>query len=372
MKVLHLLATGSVGGIEVLCRDIYRKSTNMENIFCFVFSGGEIAEDMRDNGADVRVLNYKNKDILKLINYLYNLCKDEHVDVAVVHHGAPINHIALAVLKSRLKSLKTVIYSHGNIQDTLRENIKRGLYFRKFAYSICFKRCDAVVAISESVKNSLIQRYGEQFGEKINIVYNGIDLDKFKPNCDIGMQNRQGSVNIIYVGRLFKAKGVDILVKSLAEISSEKNFICNIIGDGPEKENIKSLIKEYKLEDKVVLRGVQKNVPEWLNKSDIFVHPATWEEGFGITIAEAMAFGLICIAFNKGALPEIIDSGNNGFLIESVSEKSLSEKISYCIEHINDEELIEIRKRACESSQRFSIDKTVLDLEHIFNRLCSR
>ncbi|MGN1031925.1 MAG: glycosyltransferase, partial [Intestinibacter sp.] len=72
----------------------------------------------------------------------------------------------------------------------------------------------------------------------------------------------------------------------------------------------------------------------------------------------------------KGALPEIIDSGKNGFLIEKVSEDLLSQKISYCIDHINDEEIVEIRKRAFESSQRFSIDKTVLDLECIFNGKC--
>lgn len=368
MKVLHLLASGSVGGIEVLCRDIYKKSTNMQNIFCFTFSGGVIAEDMKANGADVRILNYTNKDILKLADYLYDLCNDEKVDVAVVHHAASINYIALSILKHRLKGLKTVIYAHGNIEDILRENIKKGLLLRKIVFRTCFKRCDTVIAISKSVKNSLIQRYGEQFEHKIKIVYNGVDLDKFKPKLDTSIENTQPPVNIIYVGRLFKAKGVDILVKSLAKISHKKNFVCNIIGDGPEKENIEGLIKKYNLEDKVVLRGVQKNVPDWLNKSDIFVHPATWEEGFGITIAEAMSCGLICIAFNKGALPEIIDSGKNGFLIDQVSEELLSEKISYCIEHIDDEELVEIRKKACESSKRFSIDKTVLDLEDIFSK----
>ncbi|MGN1033740.1 MAG: glycosyltransferase family 4 protein, partial [Intestinibacter sp.] len=194
MKVLHLLASGSVGGIEVLCRDIYKKSTNMQNIFCFVFSGGEIAEDMKSDGADVRVLNYTNKDVLKLVNYLYDLCNNENVDVAVAHHAASINYIALSVLKSKLKGLKTVVYAHGNIQDILRENIKRGLLLRKIAFRICFKRCDVVVAISESVKKSLIQRYGEQFGDKIRIVYNGIDLDKFRPNYDGSTANCDTSI----------------------------------------------------------------------------------------------------------------------------------------------------------------------------------
>ncbi len=360
MKVLHLLVSCSVGGIEVLCREIEKKSVDMQNIFCCIYSGGIIADEMINNNADVRILNYGNKDIFKIIKYLSYLCKNEGIDAVIVHHEAPISYIALSVLKSKFPNIKAIVYAHANIKDMLRENIKKGLFIRKQIFLHCYKKCDKVIAISNSVKNSLLERYGTKYEDKIKVVYNGVDLDKFQNNSK---QKSSYTTNIVYVGRLFKAKGVDLLIKSLAKIPKDRDFVCNIIGDGEERENLESLIQKYDLKDKVVLRGAQNNVPDWLRESDIFVHPATWEEGFGITIVEAMAAGLVCIAFNRGALPEIINSGENGFLIDEVDENKLSQQILYCIDNINNQNLIDIKENAVTSSKRFSLDNMVEALE---------
>ena len=66
-----------------------------------------------------------------------------------------------------------------------------------------------------------------------------------------------------------------------------------------------------------------------MSNADIFIHPAIWEEGFGITIIEAMARGKLCIASKRGAIPEIISDGVNGLLVESANAKQLAEKIKY-------------------------------------------
>ena len=95
----------------------------------------------------------------------------------------------------------------------------------------------------------------------------------------------------------------------------EKDFEFQIIGDGPYKTKLESLVKEQHLENKVVFLGTRYDVSQLLEKADIFVHVPIIEEGFGITIVEAMASGKLCICSNSGAISEIIENDGNGFLV---------------------------------------------------------
>ena len=85
------------------------------------------------------------------------------------------------------------------------------------------------------------------------------------------------------------------------------------------------------------------------------MHPAIWEEGFGISIIEAMSCGKICIASRKGAIPEIIDDGVNGFLVESNKEDELSKKIME-VSKMTDEQRIIIEENARKRANDFTID----------------
>ena len=75
---------------------------------------------------------------------------------------------------------------------------------------------------------------------------------------------------------------------------------------------------ELGVQDKISFEGKSNRVRDYLYAADVFVHPARCPEGFGITLVEAMATGLPCIAFEKGAIPELITSGREGFLEKDV------------------------------------------------------
>ena len=92
------------------------------------------------------------------------------------------------------------------------------------------------------------------------------------------------------------------------------------------------------------------------------MHPAIWQEGFGITIAEALSYGKICIASNRGAIPEIIESKKNGFLFEAEDSDALANIIKYVCSTMSKEQRLEIQKNAVERARDFSIEKLMQQL----------
>lgn len=355
MNILHLLATGETGGIEVLNKEIYLHSRH-NNYFCFAFKGGIIADEMKKSGADVTLAETKNP--FKLLKKIIQIIKGNEIDAVMTHHAAPLVWI-IATVASVLCKLPLYVYIHGAIEDALRIDQRKLTCLKKMIFSVMSGRAKNIIAISKSVEESIARMYPER-KHKIRIIYNGVDLSRYTYRDN----KEDDRFTILYVGRLFKKKGVDRLLKALSLLSIP--YRCLIIGDGPEKENLYALSEKLNLNsDKVEFCGVQRDISGWHNKADIFVHPAIWEEGFGITLIESMASGLPCIAFKKGAIPEIIDDGKNGFIVDKDTPEELAKVISkvYNIKSSNPIEWENIRNRAVERSKFFSIEKMVDSLD---------
>ena len=104
--------------------------------------------------------------------------------------------------------------------------------------------------------------------------------------------------------------------------------------------------------------------------ADLFVHPATCQEGFGITLIEAMASGVPCLAFPKGAIPEIIGPEIDGFLTEEVSAAALTAGINRALELFTKAAAPLAQPCAKNARQKgrtfFSIERTVAQLEALY------
>ena len=167
---------------------------------------------------------------------------------------------------------------------------------------------------------------------------------------------------MIYVGRLEKVKGVQNILKGLEK--ADKKFHLSIVGDGEYTNELKRLSHKLLLDDNVDFLGRRDDIPELLSKADVFVHLPEWEEGFGIAVVEAMASGLICICGNVGALPEIIEDGVNGYLVEKSNYSLFWEKVNDYLQNSNgsasDMYLNALCKAFC-----FSIEKYAYYLDQI-------
>lgn len=138
--------------------------------------------------------------------------------------------------------------------------------------------------------------------------------------------NDDNSGPLVYYGRLSKEKGIETVIRAMKYVLEEK---LQIIGEGPEKENLVVLTKKLNLESKVFLLGYKsgQELKGILSKAKAIIIPSIWYENMPYAIAESLAMGKIVIASKIGGIPDLICDGENGFLFEAGSSKELAQKI---------------------------------------------
>lgn len=362
MKIAHLFAGGDIGGIECLCRDYVQKSMH-EHIILVMWGDGPILKELKENGIKVIYLNLSGKRLVTSFKKVKKVCHDEKVDVIVAEHEAILSHIILYLFKTFHLSVKTVIYAHCHASFMCRENEKRGLVFRKFILSNSMAKADCIIAISKCVSQSIC-RYFRIDGNKPQIVYNGIELD-FDTQDVFLHDNENEYKNIIYIGRLIKEKGVQTIIQAIKELGDGYRLI--IIGDGLYRNKLEELSIGY--ENNIIFRGFKNNIYDYLHNAEVFVHVPECEEGFGLTVAEAMSAGKICIVGNRGALPELITDSINGYIVESGNVEKLTKIIKYIFEDMPKEKKENMRKEARRRAEEFSIEKYVEILDMVYYKL---
>jgi len=352
MKILNVLCSGSAGGIESLCRSISISKCNYENHWMFIYQGGIIADSMKkQKNSKVIVLNEK-RNIIKIISNIKKYCKENKIDIVTFHHSGLHNDILYILSRIVLPKLKFVRQQH--ICYSTNNSLKDKLF--DIVMNIEFKLSDLIIFVSEASQKSYEAKFNLKRNKKA-VVYNGIGKEFYINN---NKYNEKENI-ITYVGRLEKEKGVILLLEAFEKFNKKNNkYKLRYIGDGSARQDLEKLIKENKLEDKVELLGKKLNVTEWLDKSKIFVYPSICEEAFGISVIEAMARGCIPVTFKKGGLPEIIDNGHNGYIVEEVNIESLCNKLLELTKKSNYQT---ITKNAIETSKKFTIENTISKLE---------
>lgn len=175
--------------------------------------------------------------------------------------------------------------------------------------------------------SSAVKRYFQDIGcQNIEVIPNGIDLERFRD-----LDRRKHEFVVMTVARLEKVKGIEYLIKAAHILNSSSQLPASrfvIIGEGKEKKNLERLVKELRLQGKVKFLGQVPNeeIPRYLAAASCFVLPSL-KEGFGIVILEAMAAGVPVIAANVGGIPDIIEQGRTGILVEPKNPSRLAEAI---------------------------------------------
>lgn len=158
---------------------------------------------------------------------------------------------------------------------------------------------------------------------------------------------------ILFVGRLSAAKNVDKLLHALSNLSQRKmEFDCRIIGEGPEREQLEGQSQNFGISQYVRFMGglpFDKVLEEYA-QADILVL-ASQTEGWPKAVAEGMAFGLVCIASNRGLVPQMLANGR-GLLVEPGDVEDLTHVLNKVLSDL--EEFSEMRKLAAEWSQQFT------------------
>ena len=199
-----------------------------------------------------------------------------------------------------------------------------------------------VVTVSDYTVRRLSKEY-PVVRNKIRRVYNGLDLQKWV-EASGGNPKGIGSRRIYTVGRLIEKKGFDDLIRACAVLrDKEVSFTCHIIGDGPQEDELLTLIKEKDLVGKVILEGEQDQatiINRLANQAHLFALPCVTEADGGMdnlptVIMEAMAVGLPCVSTRLAGVPEMVIEGETGLL----TDERQPEDFADCLEQLlNDDE----------------------------------
>lgn len=172
---------------------------------------------------------------------------------------------------------------------------------------------------------------------------------------------------IISVGRLDKVKGYDDLIKLFAK-SNYNDWTLNIVGDGPEYNNLRLLIKKLNMENNIKLLGFKS--PKELNKlykeSSIYIMTSL-EESFGLVLIEAASHGLPILAYSSALGAKEILKSDRGILIDNRDESLMIKKLNEMINDINLRK--EYQQKSISISEEYSYEKIEKDTIHFFKNI---
>ena len=184
-----------------------------------------------------------------------------------------------------------------------------------------WKKAKRVIALSESLKTTALKSATNQ---PIGVIPNGVETELFIPNSNGRQPGKQ--LRLITVSRLIKRKGIDHILKALAELRDEKISLL-IVGTGSYEDYLKELCSKLKLNDIVNFYGYcpREELPKLYNGADIFILPSL-AESFGLVFAEAMACGLPIIGAKTGGIVDLVLK-ENGILVEPGGIDEIKEAI---------------------------------------------
>jgi len=225
-------------------------------------------------------------------------------------------------------------------------------------------KCNHVVTITNRVKKLYSKILGE---DKVTVIPLGVDVKVFKPPRKIADKS---FLEVLFVGSLYPLKGVRYLIESMLQVVKEvKEVRLRIVGDGPLKEQLKSLAGRLGIKKYVVFEGFipHTRIVSYYQQSDVFCLP-TLGEPFGKVLIEAMACGKPVVASNVGGPSEIVEDGQTGFLVPPADPHAISEKI---LELLKDEKLRRSmgRKARKTAEKKYSWSEIAKEYHELYSRL---
>ena len=361
-NVLYLITEFEVGGAENM---LYEVATRIDrqryNSYAACLTGrGAIGEKLSASGIEVEYFCMRNRLDFRIFRRLVKLLKknDIHILHSYLFHANFIGRIA-----GKLAGVPVIISS---IRTSEKEE-RYHLWLDKLTSGLV----DTEICVCEAVRQFTIKEAGIPARKLISIP-NGIDLVKFD-----GAFNREGkkaelgikdSTKVIgTVGHLSKPKGIEFFLRAAGLILKKfQDTVFVIIGGGELEDELKQLAKELCIEDKVIFTGFRKDAVEIMSIFDVFVLSSLWE-GMPVAVLEAMALSKPVVATTVGGCPELITSGENGYLVEPADCTGLSRAV---VSILKNPELAEkMGDNSRKKVEHFSVDKMVERTEELYEKL---
>lgn len=364
MKVLHLATHLNIGGITTYISKMAPalKKIGVETLA--LSSGGACSDDFHQKSVKTFELPIKTKSELNPKIYfalpaLKKIIVDNKIDL--LHAHTRITQVMAAIL-SRKVGIPVVTTCHGYYKNRLGRRI-----FPAWG--------DYTVAISDGVAEHLRKDF-KLPDEKIIIVNNGVDLEEIdraysshdpqKAKQSYGFQTSDPVIGL--VARIVADKGHEYLLRAVPVIQKKfPDIRVLIVGEGRHRKYLENLTWDLKIQDAVVFTGNLRDVSKPLAAMDIFTLPATWREGFGLSIVEAMACRKPVIVSNIWALNSLIENRVTGILIPPKQSAPLAEAVQFLLS--NPGVGVQMADRARKMTEdHFTVPRMAAEMKTVYER----
>jgi len=363
--MVHWCYPPHIGGVETLLSQLCEKLAS-NDVRVHVVTGCRKTDSL-ENGVHVHANNilsgYREKqnpvEAKEFKSYMTQFCLKQKIDLIHAHnfhrHFRPDLSRALSELARELE-IPMILQVHNPLENDTEKKL------------ICELHSDKILCVSRWVASQVKEHATEK--NKVGVLYNGIDTRKFRPNLSTDQLRKTIGVDeskkiIIAPSRFVRRSGVFherknliLLLESLTLLKKKRDdFVVAFTGkDEVAKDKIKKAAIEQGLGENTVFAPVGfDEMPSLYNLSDIVVLPST-DEAFGMVYIEGMACEKPVIGCRSGGVPEVIEDGKTGFLVDEKNPSMLAEKIS---ELLDDEGK---RKRFGEAGRKRVTEKFSMDV----------
>lgn len=331
MRILQVLPALNSGGVErcvIEITDYIAKKYPNDEIF-IMSSGGWMQSLMHKKCQHIKHnLSSKNPyNIIKNSKIIAEFCSQKKIDIVHVHSRAPAWSCYLAKNKAKFKLVTTVHAAYG----------VKGLF--KKMYNRIMLKGDAVIAVSDFLKNHIMQTYRTIGKKNIFVIKRGVQISNFSREKVTSQRISlmadkirlpDGKFTICVPARISSGKGHKELIKVLT-IMKNVDFVCYFVGDFDKKikfkKDLDKLILANKMEEKIHFTGKVEDMPAIYAISDLVILPSIKPESFGKVIIEAGSMGCIVLTTAIGNPVDIMKSNPYGFLVQPNDEIAMSRKI---------------------------------------------
>lgn len=251
------------------------------------------------------------------------------------------------------------------------KRVKQSAAYRRNLRKL-FKQGDAFTVVSEHMRKK-VRKLGCP-DKKITLLRSGVDLTYFSQKPFHSVEN--GEYRLLSVGRLVEKKGMDILIKAFSKVhQAYPHARLTIVGEGVERSRLKRLIRTYKLERFVTMKGAlrRRGVREEMEACHLFVNASRTakdgnQEGIPNVIIESMAIGRPVVSTYHAGIPELVDHEQSGFLVEEGSVNQLADMMLHALSQYDRwPEIVSNARVKVETDhditkQRMILEKLYLDL----------
>lgn len=327
--IVHVVEDLRVGGLERVIQTIVlgldREKYDVR-VWCLA-GGGEVADELSEQGILVKVLGLKSYYNPRRILELAVLFQEAGVDLIHSHGYFASTFARLAGLKAGRAAL--VRHVHTTDYRFSRRNMRIEALLSLYT--------DQVICVSRAVKAFAVEKLGIP-EIRTCVIYNTA-FAKGNGSQGAGMEKRRAELGIgaddfviLALATLKRNKGHDVLLHAARQLRQQHPQIkCLVVGDGPLQGELGAQAERLGLAGHVVFTGLQRDVSPFLEMAHTLVLPTVYREGLSVALLEGASAGLPLVGSNLGGIPEVIEHQENGFLIRPGDAGDLAAAIGQLI-----------------------------------------